>query len=65
MLQYYNVFGILDEFPKGRAYIGNGSVRTFTSITASELINEELGRVAWKIRQELQRQRSREQTEGM
>lgn len=65
MIQYYSYFGVLPEFPGDRAYVGNAVAKMFATMSTKELLEQSLGHVALRCRNDFKRQRTQEQTEGM
>ncbi|KAI5370578.1 putative transferase [Septoria linicola] len=64
MLQYYTLYGVLDELPAGKAHTGNSIAKMFAMMTVEEMLNNSLGKVALRVRKGLSQQRTRKQAEA-
>lgn len=64
MVQYYSLHGVLDELPKGRAFIGNWVCKMFVMTKTQDVLENSIGKEALHIRRQLKEQRTKEQAEA-
>ncbi|KAM3419055.1 hypothetical protein BST61_g5010 [Cercospora zeina] len=64
MLQYYTLYGVLDELPAGKAHTGNSIAKMFAMTTVGDMLGQPLGKVALSTREALSKQRTKEQAEA-
>lgn len=64
MVQYYSLQGVLDELPKGKAFIGNWVCKMFVMTNTKDVLENSIGKEALQIRKQLQEQRTKEQAEA-
>lgn len=64
MVQYYSLHGVLDELPKGKAFIGNWVCKMFVTTNTRDVVENSIGKEAMHIRNSLKQQRSKEQAEA-